>query len=44
MAIDSRDLMDDIEKAFDNAIENKRALRETERIVEDYVYEKRTNI
>lgn len=44
MAIDSRDLMDDIEKAFDNAIENKRALREAERIVEDYVYEKRANI
>lgn len=44
MAIDSRDLMDDIEKAFDNAIKNKRALRETKRIVEDYVYEKRANI
>ena len=44
MACDSKDLMDDIEKAFDNAIENKRALREAERIVEDYVYEQRANI
>ena len=44
MACVSKDLMDDIEKAFDNAIENKRALREAERIVEDYVYEQRANI
>lgn len=44
MAIDSRDLMDDIEKAFDNAIENKRTLREVERITEDHAYEQRANI
>ena len=44
MAIDSRDLMDNIEKAFDNAIENKRTLREVERITEDHAYEQRANI